>query len=40
VPGFCPDIKKNNWDNNHVNVKGWNDEEEVAEHQELLRRAS
>lgn len=40
VPGFIPDIKKNNWDNNHVNVKGWNDTEEVAESTELLRRAS
>ena len=39
-PSFCPDIRKDNFDNTHVNVKGWNDTEEVLEHGELLRRAS
>lgn len=37
---FIPDISKNNFDDNHVNVRGWNDTEEIAEHQELLRRHS
>jgi hypothetical protein len=41
VPTFVPDIAKQNFDNNHVNLKGWNDGEEVAANQELLdRRAS
>ena len=39
-PTFIPDISKNNWDDTHVNVRGWNDTEEIAEHQELLRRNS
>jgi len=39
-PSFMPDISKNNFDDNHVNVRGWNDTEEIAEHQELLRRNS
>ena len=31
-PTFIPDISKNNFDDNHVNVRGWNDTEEIAEH--------
>jgi hypothetical protein len=38
VPTFIPDINKQNFDNIHVNLKGWNDSEEVAANQELLDR--
>ena len=38
VPTFKPDIEKQNFDNTHVNLKGWNDGEEVAANQELLDR--
>lgn len=37
---FIPDLKKANFDHGHVNLKAWNDTEEIQEHEELLRRAS
>lgn len=37
---FVPDLKKANFDHGHVNLKAWNDTEEIQEHEELLRRAS
>jgi hypothetical protein len=39
-PKYVPDIKKDNYDNNHVNNKAWNDTEEINEHHEILKRAS
>ena len=36
---YIPDIKKDNYDNNHVK-REWNDTEEVNEHQSMLRRPS
>ena len=39
-PTFVPDIKQQNFDNGHVNLKQWNDTDEVLEHSELLRRPS
>lgn len=39
-PSFVPDKLKNNYDDNHVNNRGWNDTEEVQEYQHILNRAS
>ena len=40
IPEFIPDIERNNFDNNHVNIKVWDDQEEVKENEILLRRES
>lgn len=37
---FIPDINRNNFDDNHVNIKVWDDKEEVKENEILLRRES
>tara|TARA_B110000285_G_C15000117_1_gene550994 strand:- start:326 stop:520 length:195 start_codon:yes stop_codon:yes gene_type:complete len=39
-PTYIPDIEKQLFDNNHVNVKGWNDTEEINEQSENLKRNS
>lgn len=39
-PSYVPDKLKQNFDDNHVNNKGWNDTEEVQEYQHMLNRAS
>ena len=39
-PTFVPDISRQLFDNTHVNVKGWNDTEEINEQTELLKRSS
>ena len=37
-PTFVPNYQKDNFDNNHVNNRGWNDEEEIQEYQAILKR--
>ena len=39
-PTFVPNIEKKNFDDNHVNNRGWNDEDEIQEYQALLKRQS
>jgi hypothetical protein len=39
-PTFVPNIEKKNFDDNHVNNGGWNDEDEIQEYQALLKRQS
>lgn len=39
-PTFIPDISLNNFDNTHVNLRAWNDTEEVQANEEILRRPS
>jgi hypothetical protein len=39
-PQYVPNIQKQNFDSNHVNNKGWNDEEEIQEYQAILKRQS
>ena len=39
-PEFVPDQTQVNFDDNHVNHKAWNDQDEIAEHTEMLRRES
>lgn len=39
-PTYIPDKQKENFDDNHVNNKGWNDTEEVLEYSQILKRAS
>ena len=39
IPPFIPDISKNNWDDTHVNLTVWDDSEEIANQQILLRKA-
>ena len=40
IAPFIPDIKRKNFDNNHVNNRGWNDTEEIMEQQKILNRQS
>lgn len=37
-PPFVPDMAKQNFDDRHVNKKGFNDTTEIEEHTKLLRR--
>lgn len=39
-PNFVPDIKRENFNDNHVNNIGWNDTEAVQFQQDILRRPS
>lgn len=39
-PSFVPDIQQQNFDNTHVNLREWNDTEEININKEILRRPS
>jgi len=40
LSSFKPNMDQENFDNTHVNLRVWNDDQEVQEHSDLLRRAS
>lgn len=39
-PSFVPDITLNNFDDNHVNKRAWNDTEDIQINEAILRRES